>query len=186
MAVGDLDRLVYPHGYLKEKVMRDRTSHVMQRMALATVLLGLAACSSGGSRDGTDAVRSAGSPPVASIAATTTPPAGPTAPSAVQLVDVAKALALVADPSVVVVDVRTPAEFAEGHIRRADLVDFEAPDFASRIAQLDRSITYLVYCHSSNRSGQATTAMAALGFNKVYNLDGGISAWQEAGAPIDN
>jgi rhodanese-related sulfurtransferase len=105
-------------------------------------------------------------------------------PSAVQLVDVPKASALAADPSVVVVDVRTPAEFAAGHIGRAELVDFEAPGFAQRIAQLDHSATYLVYCHSGNRSGQATAIMATLGFTNVNNLAGGISAWQAAGAPL--
>ncbi len=112
-------------------------------------------------------------------------PSVPTAPSsAVQLVDVVKGLALAADQSVVVVDVRTPAEFAEGHLDRAELVDFNDAEFREQIAQFDRSATYLVYCHSGNRSGQATAIMAELGFANVYDLDGGIGAWQAAGAPI--
>ncbi|MDP9463249.1 MAG: rhodanese-like domain-containing protein, partial [Actinomycetota bacterium] len=117
-------------------------------------------------------------------APTTPSPVGTTTSSAVQLVDVVTGLALVADPSVVVVDVRTPAEFAEGHLDRATLVDVDAADFRDRIGQLDRAATYLVYCHSGNRSGQATAIMAELGFTKVYDLDGGIGAWQDAGAPI--
>ena len=111
------------------------------------------------------------------------PPDGPTA-SLVQLVDVPAAQALAADPSVVVIDVRTPAEFAEGHIDRAVSVDFDAPGFGDRIAEFDHSATYLVYCHSGNRSGQATAVMADLGFANVNDLEGGISVWQAAGAPI--
>jgi rhodanese-related sulfurtransferase len=132
------------------------------------VLLGLAGCSSTPS--------SAGSSQVATVEPTPSP--------AVQLVDVTKAVVLAADPSVIVVDVRTPTEFAGGHIARAQLVDFEAAGFAGRIAQLDRSATYLVYCHSGNRSGQATAVMATLGFKNVNNLAGGISAWQAAGATL--
>ncbi|HEX2783430.1 MAG TPA: rhodanese-like domain-containing protein [Ilumatobacteraceae bacterium] len=119
-----------------------------------------------------------------SVEPTPTSPVGTTTSSAVQLVDVVKATAFAADPSVVVVDVRTPAEFAEGHIARAELVDFDAPGFSDRIAKFDRSATYLVYCHSGNRSGQATAIMAELGFTNMYNLAGGITAWQDAGAPI--
>ncbi|MEO8265475.1 MAG: rhodanese-like domain-containing protein [Ilumatobacteraceae bacterium] len=125
-----------------------------------------------------------GPTPVVTVGPTTTPPVGAAATSAVQLVDVATAMALAADPSVIVVDVRTPAEFAEGHISRAVLADIEDPGFGDRIAQLDRSTTYLVYCHSGNRSGQATAVMAALGFTSVANLDGGISAWVATGAPV--
>jgi rhodanese-related sulfurtransferase len=138
----------------------------------AIVALGLGACSSGQSSERV------------SIEPTTPPPVDTTTSSAVQLVDVAKATTLVADPSVVVIDVRTPGEFAEGHIDRAQVVDFNAPGFRDRIAQFDRSATYLVYCHSGNRSGQATAMMAELGFTKVYDLAGGIPAWQGAGGPI--
>jgi rhodanese-related sulfurtransferase len=102
----------------------------------------------------------------------------------VQLVDVAKGVALAADPSVVVIDVRTPAEFAEGHIARAQVVDVSAADFADQIAKFDPSGTYFVYCHSGNRSGQAAAIMASLGFASVYDLDGGIIAWKGAGAPL--
>lgn len=93
-------------------------------------------------------------------------------------------MALAVDPSVIVVDVRTPAEFAEGHLSRAIVADIQDLGFGDRIAQLDRSATYLVYCHSGNRSGQATAVMAALGFTSVKDLDGGISAWVAAGAPL--
>lgn len=149
--------------------MRCRTEHKLGRMVIATVAaVGLLGCSSeqSGRSD------AASSP----VEATQSP--------AVRLVDVDEGVALVADPSVVILDVRTPAEFAEGHLDRAQLVDFSAPGFRERIAQFDRSTTYLVYCRSGNRSGQATTIMAELGFAKVSDLHGGIGAWQTAGAPV--
>ncbi len=157
--------------------MPDRTGHVVRRTVIAAfALLSLAACSSGTSGDRTDAATTLAAAQVATSVGTSTSP--------VQLVDVAKGVALATDPSVVVIDVRTPAEFAEGHIARAEVVDVSAADFADRIGQLDRSATYLVYCHSGNRSGQATALMASLGFASVYDLEGGIIAWQGSGAPL--
>ena len=104
--------------------------------------------------------------------------------AAVELVDVAAGQKLVADPGVTVIDVRTPEEFAAGHIARAQVVDFRAADFAERIGELDRNTPYFVYCHSGNRSGRATALMHELGFTTVYDLQGGITAWTAAGAPV--
>lgn len=72
-------------------------------------------------------------------------------------------------PNVVVLDVRTPAEYATGHVRGAKNVDFRAPDFAQQIAQLDTTKTYMLYCASGNRSGQASKLMQAKGFPKVVD-----------------
>ena len=93
-------------------------------------------------------------------------------------------LAKTAEPGVVVVDVRTAAEFAQGHVEGALNVDVEAPTFDAQIAELDKATTYAVYCHSCRRSGLATDAMGAAGFTSVVNLDGGIADLQAAGAPI--
>ena len=93
-------------------------------------------------------------------------------------------LAKTAEPGVVVVDVRTAAEFALGHVDGAINVDVEAPTFDAQIAGLDKATTYAVYCHSGRRSGLATDAMGAAGFTSVVNLDGGIADLQAAGAPI--
>lgn len=102
----------------------------------------------------------------------------------IRLVNVAEAQTMLTDPDVTVIDVRTPEEFATGYLAGAKLVDFNAPDFAERIAEFDRSGRYLVYCRSGNRSGQALKVMSELGFTDVADLDGGILAWNEAGAPI--
>ena len=85
---------------------------------------------------------------------------------------------------VTIVDVRTPAEFAAGHVQGAVNVDVRAADFAQQLDNLDKNGTYVVYCHSGNRSKQATDAMGAAGFAHVYNLQGGIADLQGAGAPI--
>ncbi len=83
----------------------------------------------------------------------------------------------------VVLDVRTPGEFAQGHIEGAVLVDYRSPGFREKIAGLDRSKTYLVYCRTGNRSGQAWKLMRELGFRNTYHLEGGIKRWIEDGLP---
>ena len=63
-----------------------------------------------------------------------------------------------------ILDVRTPAEVAEGHLEGALFVDFMADDFREKVAELDKSADYIVHCRSGNRSGQAVVIMAELGF----------------------
>lgn len=89
-----------------------------------------------------------------------------------------------ATPGTIVLDVRTPAEYASGHLPQAQNIDIEAADFDTRIAALDKSATYAVYCHSGNRSGVALDKMAGVGFTHLYDLAGGIGAWQSMGGPM--
>lgn len=100
------------------------------------------------------------------------------------LVQPADVDALVAS-GVTVIDVRTPQEFAEGHLAEATLIDFYEPDFATRIGELDPDGEYLVYCRSGNRSGQAVALMDELGFDRVFDLDGGVLAYDAAGLPLE-
>ncbi|MGM0506784.1 MAG: rhodanese-like domain-containing protein [Bacteroidota bacterium] len=73
----------------------------------------------------------------------------------------------------VVIDVRTPEEFAQGRLARTDqLIDFMADDFEDQAGELDRSQTYYLYCRSGNRSGQAMKWMQEHGFEEVYNIGG--------------
>ncbi len=88
------------------------------------------------------------------------------------------------EPGTIVLDVRTPAEFDGGHLPQAQMIDFEAADFATRIAALDKNATYAVYCRSGSRSNAAMEQMAAAGFKNVYDLGGGIGAWQTMGGPM--
>ena len=84
----------------------------------------------------------------------------------------------------VVLDVRTPEEFATGHLPAAVNIDIQATDFADRLAALDKEATYAVYCRSGNRSGVAVDRMLDTGFTDVKHLDGGIVAWQSEGGQV--
>ena len=83
----------------------------------------------------------------------------------------------------VILDVRTPEEFAEGHIEGAVMIDFYREDFADQLAGLDPDVPYLVYCRSGNRSGQTAAILEELGFSDVADVDGGINAWTGLGLP---
>jgi len=85
---------------------------------------------------------------------------------------------------VVIIDVRTPAEFAEGHLPNALNIDFQSGNFEQEIESLDKTVTYAVYCRSGNRSSQATAIMAKAGFTSIYDLQGGVADLQAAGAQI--
>lgn len=87
-------------------------------------------------------------------------------------------------PGLVVLDVRTPEEVAEGTLPGAVAIDFYSPDFAAQVAQLDRDVPYLVYCRSGSRSAQATRIMTDLGFTQIWELDGGILSWVNAGETL--
>ena len=86
--------------------------------------------------------------------------------------------------NVVVLDVRTPAEFAEGTIEGAVLLDYRAPDFAEKVAKLDKAKLYLVHCAAGGRSARACAKMETLGFTNLVNLEGGMGAWQDAKKPV--
>jgi rhodanese-related sulfurtransferase len=92
----------------------------------------------------------------------------------------------VAEAGVITLDVRTPIEFAEGHIDGARLIDFQSGNFENEIAALDKNATYAVYCRSGNRSGQAVKVMQDAGFSNVFNMNGGVIDWANAGLPLVN
>lgn len=80
----------------------------------------------------------------------------------------------------VLLDVRTPGEFAAGHLDGAVNVDFENPSFTSEIRKLDKEKPYFVYCRSGNRSGQAISLMTREGFKNISELRGGIVSNQSS------
>ena len=84
----------------------------------------------------------------------------------------------------VVLDVRTPEEFAAQRLPDATMIDFYEPDFADRIADLDRDVPYVLYCRSGNRSSQTRALMEDLGFTDVRDVEGGIVSWLEDGHPF--
>ncbi|WP_024288116.1 rhodanese-like domain-containing protein [Cellulomonas sp. KRMCY2] len=101
-----------------------------------------------------------------------------------QTLDAAAFADLVATDGVVVVDVRTPQEYAEGHLDGALNLDVSAPDFATAIAALDPDVTYALYCRSGNRSAQAMDVMSSAGMTSLAHLDGGVGAWTSAGGDL--
>lgn len=107
-------------------------------------------------------------------------------PGELRLVSVQEGAEIQAEPpsDLVILDVRTPEEFAEGHLEGAVMIDFYDLDFADQLAELDPDVPYLLYCRSGNRSGQTLALMEELGFTDVADVDGGINQWQAAGLPV--
>ncbi len=90
----------------------------------------------------------------------------------------ASAFALaVEQPGVTVVDVRSPAEFAEGHLPGAVNINVEDPGFPDAVAALDANANFAVYCRSGNRSRAAMEYMTQAGVMHTVGLEGGIGAW---------
>ncbi len=86
--------------------------------------------------------------------------------------------------NMLVLDVRTTGEVAEGKIEGATVIDFQGATFNSIIDQLDKEHPVLVYCAVGGRSGKTMKLMKEKGFKEVYNLSGGMNAWTAAGKPV--
>lgn len=121
------------------------------------------------------------SSPTAASSATAASPS--TEPGHIDAVGAARLLASRKD--IVLVDVRTPAEWSGGHIPGATNIDFVADSFATELAKLDRSKTYVVHCAAGGRSTQSLAVFSRLGFKNVIHLDGGLNGWIAAGQPVD-
>lgn len=102
---------------------------------------------------------------------------------AVEKVDAAEAVEIIEAGEHTVIDVRTPAEYAAGHVDGAENIDVSAGSFEQQVEQLDKDEEYVVYCQSGNRSAQAADTMAELGFTEIVD-GGGIVDLQSAGADI--
>jgi len=87
------------------------------------------------------------------------------------------------NPDFVVIDVRTPEEFTEEHIENATNINFYSESFRDMLNNLDKNKTYLIYCKVGGRSGSALDIMVELNFKEVYNVSGGIIAWNAEGLP---
>ena len=93
---------------------------------------------------------------------------------------------VIAQPGVIILDVRTPEEFNAGHIANAININVADSNFSSEVSKLDKNATIAVYCRSANRSAVATNEMADLGFTDMYDMQGGIIDWEAAGGPVVN
>lgn len=117
---------------------------------------------------------------------TNAPQAESTDSVGIRVVAAEQAARTIADPpaGLVILDVRTQEEFDEGHIEGAVVLDFYREDFAEELAQFDPDVPYVLYCRSGNRSSQARSIMADLGFQSVEDVEGGILGWQQASLPV--
>lgn len=86
---------------------------------------------------------------------------------------------LSAQPDAIILDVRTPGEFAGGAIEGAINIDFYGDNFSQELDKLDKSKPIFVYCKSGGRSGQATAMLTEKNFQTVYDLKGGYTAWSK-------
>lgn len=145
-----------------------RRSLVSRRVAGALVVVALGGC--GGSDD------------AAPTAATHKAGAEEAGAEEAELIDPAQGEALVADGAMLI-DVRTPAEYEAGHIEGAVLSSLESGDFEARLADLDPSSSYVLYCRTGNRSAAAAALMVEHDFERVYDM-GGIVEWEDSGRPV--
>ena len=86
------------------------------------------------------------------------------------------------DPGFVIIDLRTADEFAGGHIPGA--INIDAATFPEHLETLNPDGTYVIYCRRGTRSAGVHKLMNEAGFREVYEIEGGISAWQAAGMPV--
>lgn len=84
----------------------------------------------------------------------------------------------------ILLDVRTPEEFAEGHLTDAKLINYYNEDFKNQLSLLDKTKPVFLYCRSGKRSGASAELLIELGFKEVYDLQGGFMAWAEGKYPF--
>lgn len=87
-------------------------------------------------------------------------------------------------PDLVVIDVRTPEEFAQGHIEGAINVNLQAENFVEELTKLDRADGYLLHCKSGARSAKALEVMKEQDFKSVAHMADGFDGWQAAGLEV--
>ena len=102
------------------------------------------------------------------------------------LISAEQMLELVKLEEVQLIDVRTPGEFAEGHIENAKNIDFYSASFDLQIDALDKSIPVILYCKSGGRSAKCVSKLKLKGFKVIYDLQGGINHWGFEGRQIYN
>ena len=97
-------------------------------------------------------------------------------------IDVGEARGLIAGKAgLVILDVRTVSEFDSGHLE--DAINIPVEVLSSHLSGLNQNDELLVYCRTGNRSTTAVGVLRESGYDKIYHMDGGITAWNSAGFP---
>jgi rhodanese-related sulfurtransferase len=105
-------------------------------------------------------------------------------PKSINVTEAEKLLA--GGTNIVILDVRTPEEYAKGRLSGSTNINFYAPDFNQRVGALDKNRTDLVHCAVGGRSAKACDQMSRMQFKALYNLEGGIKAWEKAGKKVEH
>ena len=90
----------------------------------------------------------------------------------------------IVESDVIVLDVRTAAEFNESHLSNSVNIDVLGDYFSADVSALDKTKSYAIYCRSGKRSVDASEAMDQMGFSSTFNLNGGIIEWIDSGRDI--
>ncbi|WP_225034931.1 rhodanese-like domain-containing protein [Winogradskyella sp. SM1960] len=98
----------------------------------------------------------------------------------VQLVSADEMESILEQEDVQLIDVRTPKEYEEMHIANSQNIDFMSPTFDEDISKLDKSKPVILYCKSGGRSARCAKKLKDAGFEKIYDLEGGISKWKHS------
>jgi phage shock protein E len=85
---------------------------------------------------------------------------------------------------IIVLDVRTPAEYSLGHIKGAVNIDVKQPGAFDNIDKLNRNVIYIVHCRTNHRSKLAVDHMSEKGFRHIYQLSDGFTGWSQNGLPV--
>ena len=88
------------------------------------------------------------------------------------------------EPDFVILDVRTPGEYAEDHLEGSRNLDYNSPDFVNKLEGMNKNNTYIVYCRSGVRSHNAANIMSKVGYSKIYNVLGGIMDCKAKGVKV--
>lgn len=84
-----------------------------------------------------------------------------------------------------VIDIRTPSEYADGHIPQVLNIDFMNAEFSSLVSSREKNLPIIIHCASGGRSKRAAAQLIDLGFSKVYDYSGGFSDWKGRGEEIE-
>ena len=104
---------------------------------------------------------------------------------AVKQIDIEQFDQMRSQKDTIVLDVRTAQEYKQGHVPGSVNLDISDPQFRQKVAQLDKSKTYLVHCARGVRSARATKIMSPMGFAHLFDYHGGFDEWKKSGKPVE-
>ncbi len=102
----------------------------------------------------------------------------------IRVIDVIAFEKAITQENVQLIDVRTQEEWEEGYLKNARRFQINNPNWDTQIATLDTSKPVYVYCAKGGRSARSAKKLKKAGFTEIYDLQGGITAWKEAGKPM--